>query len=638
MLSTQVQSGADTLHHLRYTNYDAYGNVITQRNDAPDVNASETFIYDKLHRLTRSSLTTSGFTGAIDYGYDAVGNLMRKTDYSTSSNNAYTYKANTNQLQQVALKDGGSTHFGYDTKGNLTRRGSASNALTTENTYNVFNKPTRISRLGSTVNLDYGADLMRYKQVRTVNNETITTYYIDKVFEVELSGSGADAVREETTYLGDMAILIETTNQSDGSAIDNKIRFTHKDRLGSSATFTDHNAQVTTRRSYDPFGAPKGGDWAPLSSLNMAARLYNNGQDSDMPTRRGYTDHEHLDEVEIIHMNGRVYDYNVGRFLSVDPVIVDPTNTQAINPYSYVMNNPLAYTDPSGYAPIEIVVTCASNRPCDRDPDVGKQDGATSDRNREESSGGDSGSGNPSSGGTGDNGSSNGSEGSGGRGGSGPDSSTDIGSLSVISKAGGDNPERFNNRSPSTSRFESFNNSLAGLGDKISDVSPIAGFAYDFFASDFVDTYINVTKGDYVAASVTLLFALAKPLKVANKLFGSRSTKDLIQSVATRAERRIGGRGAAAGSRKHAYAKRLLDRYQRRYGGNLETEVSYIRGQRARYGQKGSTRLDVYDPITGDVYDFKFVKTPGRGISQRQQSKIRGHGPAGIVDIIEVNP
>jgi RHS repeat-associated protein len=350
MESSRVNSGANAVHHLRYTNYDAYGNVITQRNDASDVNASETFTYDRLHRLTRSSLTTSGFTGAIDYGYDAVGNLMRKTDYSTSSNNAYTYKAGSNQLQQVALKDGGSTHFGYDAKGNLTRRGSASNALTTENTYNVFNKPTRISRLGSTVNLDYGADLMRYKQVRTVNNETITTYYIDKVFEVELSGSGADAVREETTYLGDMAILIETTNQSDGSAIDNKIRFTHKDRLGSSATFTDHNAQVTTRRSYDPFGAPKGGDWAPLSSLNMAARLYNNGQDSDMPTRRGYTDHEHLDEVEIIHMNGRVYDYNVGRFLSVDPVIVDPTNTQAINPYSYVMNNPLAYTDPSGYA------------------------------------------------------------------------------------------------------------------------------------------------------------------------------------------------------------------------------------------------------------------------------------------------
>ncbi|ROQ28723.1 RHS repeat-associated core domain-containing protein [Gallaecimonas pentaromativorans] len=48
-------------------------------------------------------------------------------------------------------------------------------------------------------------------------------------------------------------------------------------------------------------------------------------------------------------MNGRVYDYNLGRFLSVDPLIQSPTSTQSINPYSYVMNNPLAGTDPTGY-------------------------------------------------------------------------------------------------------------------------------------------------------------------------------------------------------------------------------------------------------------------------------------------------
>ncbi|WP_299768419.1 RHS repeat-associated core domain-containing protein [uncultured Pseudoteredinibacter sp.] len=48
-------------------------------------------------------------------------------------------------------------------------------------------------------------------------------------------------------------------------------------------------------------------------------------------------------------MNGRGYDYNLGRFLSVDPFIVDPGNTQAINPYSYVLNNPLSGTDPTGY-------------------------------------------------------------------------------------------------------------------------------------------------------------------------------------------------------------------------------------------------------------------------------------------------
>ena len=67
-------------------------------------------------------------------------------------------------------------------------------------------------------------------------------------------------------------------------------------------------------------------------------------------TSRGFTDHEHLDEVELIHMNGRVYDYNLGRFLSVDPFIQEPGNSQSMNPYSYLLNNPLGGTDPSGYA------------------------------------------------------------------------------------------------------------------------------------------------------------------------------------------------------------------------------------------------------------------------------------------------
>ena len=38
-------------------------------------------------------------------------------------------------------------------------------------------------------------------------------------------------------------------------------------------------------------------------------------------TDRGYTMHEHLDEVGVIHMNGRVYDPLIGRFMSADPFI-----------------------------------------------------------------------------------------------------------------------------------------------------------------------------------------------------------------------------------------------------------------------------------------------------------------------------
>jgi hypothetical protein len=48
-------------------------------------------------------------------------------------------------------------------------------------------------------------------------------------------------------------------------------------------------------------------------------------------------------------MNGRVYDYQLGRFLSVDPFIQAPLNSQSMNPYSYIMNNPLSGTDPTGY-------------------------------------------------------------------------------------------------------------------------------------------------------------------------------------------------------------------------------------------------------------------------------------------------
>jgi hypothetical protein len=81
----------------------------------------------------------------------------------------------------------------------------------------------------------------------------------------------------------------------------------------------DHNGQVPSLslnldpsgavlRNYDPFGKPRNSD----GSLKAESKL----EDFDTTTtRRGFTDHEHLDEIELIHMNGRVYDYNLGRFM-----------------------------------------------------------------------------------------------------------------------------------------------------------------------------------------------------------------------------------------------------------------------------------------------------------------------------------
>jgi RHS repeat-associated protein len=61
-------------------------------------------------------------------------------------------------------------------------------------------------------------------------------------------------------------------------------------------------------------------------------------------TYRGYTGQEELDAVGLIHMNGRVYDPTIGRFTSADP-----TNGSGLNRYAYAGNNPLTFTDPSGY-------------------------------------------------------------------------------------------------------------------------------------------------------------------------------------------------------------------------------------------------------------------------------------------------
>jgi RHS repeat-associated protein len=66
-------------------------------------------------------------------------------------------------------------------------------------------------------------------------------------------------------------------------------------------------------------------------------------------TTRGFTGHEHIDHADIIHMNGRIYDPSLGRMLQADPFIQAPKNSQSYNRYSYVLNNPLSYIDPSGY-------------------------------------------------------------------------------------------------------------------------------------------------------------------------------------------------------------------------------------------------------------------------------------------------
>ncbi len=70
---------------------------------------------------------------------------------------------------------------------------------------------------------------------------------------------------------------------------------------------------------------------------------------SDDATPRGFTGHEMLDDLGLVHMNGRIYDALLGRFLSADIVVQNPADLQAFNRYSYVLNRPLTLVEPTGY-------------------------------------------------------------------------------------------------------------------------------------------------------------------------------------------------------------------------------------------------------------------------------------------------
>ena len=94
--------------------------------------------------------------------------------------------------------------------------------------------------------------------------------------------------------------------------------YLHHDHLGSVVAITSGTGTLTERLSYDPWGKRRNATTNAWSSLAPGSQL--------LPATlavlpRGYTSHEHLDKLGLIHMNGRVYDPELGRFLSADPLL-----------------------------------------------------------------------------------------------------------------------------------------------------------------------------------------------------------------------------------------------------------------------------------------------------------------------------
>ncbi|WP_437490358.1 RHS repeat-associated core domain-containing protein [Sorangium sp. So ce1014] len=92
------------------------------------------------------------------------------------------------------------------------------------------------------------------------------------------------------------------------------------------------------RRSYDPFGQRRNPVWGERVPASFSSE-----------TTQGFTGHESDDELGLVNLKGRIYDPRIGRFLTTDPIVSIPAFGQRWKPYTYVLNNPLAYVDPGGF-------------------------------------------------------------------------------------------------------------------------------------------------------------------------------------------------------------------------------------------------------------------------------------------------
>ena len=313
--------GGSSMQNLNYT-WDSMGNLLT-RNDA-NQGLTETFQYDNLYRLTSAQVT--GQT-AQTVTYVNNGNIATKSDVGT-----YTYDPS--KIHAVTATSGvaGNLTFGYDANGNVTSRtGSAV-------TWYANNKPKSIAGNGQTSTFEYGPSGQYWKQVATFSNGNETTTYIGGLMEMVSSTiNGLTTYRHHIQANGRTVAIYSRASNNATNTI-----YPLVDHLGSAESITDQNGALLVKESFDPWGKRRGSNWAGLPSSGDLTNIAN-------ATRRGYTRHTMLDNIGLVHMNGRVYDPVLGRFLSADPFIQYPEDTQSWNRYSYVFNNPLSFVDPSGY-------------------------------------------------------------------------------------------------------------------------------------------------------------------------------------------------------------------------------------------------------------------------------------------------
>jgi len=297
--------------------FDELGNL-TKRIDSI-TNQKEEFNYDNLSRLIDIdyfNINGHQLSQDVTIDYDDCGNITSKTGVSSTIN--YGEDAGPHALTSIENPD---TSY-YPSPQGIT--------------YTCFDKVSLISDTltgGIPLNLgfSYGLGNQRIKTIQSRNSTVERVKYFDVDYEEDSTSAGLKKYHYIYGGNGLTAIFVMEGTGNDS------MHYVLSDHLGSLTTLVNASTSAVQKFSYNSWGIPREADnWTAAYAGELFAG-------------RGYTGHEHLEDFNLINMNGRIYDPSLGRFLSPDPFVQAPGYPNSYNRYSYVFNNPLKYTDPSGY-------------------------------------------------------------------------------------------------------------------------------------------------------------------------------------------------------------------------------------------------------------------------------------------------
>lgn len=313
--------------------YDALGNVNSRLqklgadiNLKPEETFTELFVYDDLNRLKKASVT--GFADQ-DFSYDDIGNITNKTgigsySYPASGNTSFETNGASTKRPHAVSSIASLGSFTYDDNGNLINGAGRSISWTS------FDMPMSISKGLESSSFRYGADHQRTVQIKTDASGIATNIYYAGAMEVETKNGTVQSIK--TYWPGGLGFDTDKPGQATA------LQWVHTDRIGSVIAMTNSGGALVERLAYDSWGKRRS-----LSGSETPDSI------DGVIDNKGFTGHEMLDKLDLVHMNGRIYDPLVARFMSADPIIQDPMHSQSYNRYTYVWNNPTNLTDPTGF-------------------------------------------------------------------------------------------------------------------------------------------------------------------------------------------------------------------------------------------------------------------------------------------------